>query len=257
MIVTFKDTKIICIFNLIIQWHIFSNFLAVIIKEKRIRENRRLHKILTPKNALMALNELKSDCLSKFNIVGQGTNFNAEIVLNNIRYEGEGTTKAAAKLDASEKAFRDLILFKMTQKHKRDITKQGNIHVMVLMNISITLQYWADTDGDTIMETDPEEEIPMVHLASFALHKLFSEWEAEGFSVPDLRGGPQIAPIQSGLGSVSIYCLSGWLKNTNFYLFSKPGRAITTTWEDSIYSHWTSGKSWNITPLYAVIYSNI
>lgn len=69
------------------------------------------------------------------------------------------------------------------------------------------------------METDPEEEIPMVHLASFALHKLFSEWEAEGFSVPDLRGGPQIAPIQSGLGSVSIISFLLEFKNFNFYLF--------------------------------------
>lgn len=36
-------------------------------------------------------------------------------------------------------------------------------------------------------------EVPMMHLASFALHKLFSEWQAEGFEIPDFKtGGPAI-----------------------------------------------------------------
>lgn len=32
-----------------------------------------------------------------------------------------------------------------------------------------------------------QDEVPMMHLASFALYKLFSEWEAEGFQIPDFR----------------------------------------------------------------------
>lgn len=35
--------------------------------------------------------------------------------------------------------------------------------------------------------TDAAEEVPMMHLASFALHKLFSEWQAEGFEIPDFK----------------------------------------------------------------------
>lgn len=31
------------------------------------------------------------------------------------------------------------------------------------------------------------EEVPMMHLASFALHKLFTEWQNEGFEIPDFR----------------------------------------------------------------------
>lgn len=33
------------------------------------------------------------------------------------------------------------------------------------------------------------EEVPMMHLASFALHKLFTEWQADGFEIPDFRVG--------------------------------------------------------------------
>lgn len=32
-----------------------------------------------------------------------------------------------------------------------------------------------------------EEALPMIQLASFALHKLFTEWEYEGHSVPQLK----------------------------------------------------------------------
>lgn len=42
-----------------------------------------------------------------------------------------------------------------------------------------------DTDGK---EENPAE-VPMLHLASFALHKLFTEWQAEGFDIPDFKAG--------------------------------------------------------------------
>lgn len=32
-------------------------------------------------------------------------------------------------------------------------------------------------------------EVPMLHLASFALHKLFTEWQSEGFEIPDFKNG--------------------------------------------------------------------
>lgn len=32
-----------------------------------------------------------------------------------------------------------------------------------------------------------EEALPMIQLASFALHKLFTEWEYEGHKVPQLK----------------------------------------------------------------------
>lgn len=50
----------------------------------------------------------------------------------------------------------------------------------------------ATADGDQDDE-EPEEEVPMLHLASFAIHKLFSEWQSEGFNIPDFKTG-QVPP---------------------------------------------------------------
>lgn len=44
-------------------------------------------------------------------------------------------------------------------------------------------------NGDGDDKADDESEVPMMHLASFALHKLFSEWQAEGFEIPDFKAG--------------------------------------------------------------------
>lgn len=41
-----------------------------------------------------------------------------------------------------------------------------------------------------------ESEVPMLHLASFALHKLFSEWQSEGFEIPDFKIGGATSPVQ-------------------------------------------------------------
>lgn len=41
-------------------------------------------------------------------------------------------------------------------------------------------------------EEEGEEEVPMLHLASFAIHKLFSEWQSEGFNIPDFKIGQPV-----------------------------------------------------------------
>lgn len=51
----------------------------------------------------------------------------------------------------------------------------------------------ADNENDN----EDESEVPMMHLASFALHKLFSEWQSEGFEIPDFRTGGTTSPIES------------------------------------------------------------
>lgn len=48
---------------------------------------------------------------------------------------------------------------------------------------------------DAENETD-ESEVPMLHLASFALHKLFSEWQSEGFEIPDFKIGGATSPVE-------------------------------------------------------------
>lgn len=59
-------------------------------KIKRLRRNRRLRKILTPKNALMSLHELLGTGLSEFNILPEERGFVASVFVNNVQYEGRG-----------------------------------------------------------------------------------------------------------------------------------------------------------------------
>lgn len=59
-------------------------------KVKRLRRNRRLRKILTPKNALMSLHELLGPALSEFSILPEERGFVATVFVNNVQYEGRG-----------------------------------------------------------------------------------------------------------------------------------------------------------------------
>lgn len=59
-------------------------------KIKRLRRNRRLRKILTPKNALMSLHELLGNGLSEFSILPEERGFVATVSVNNSQYEGRG-----------------------------------------------------------------------------------------------------------------------------------------------------------------------
>lgn len=54
-------------------------------------------------------------------------------------------------------------------------------------------------------ENDNEEEgeeVPMLHLASFALHKLFSEWQSEGFEIPDFKIGATTTPMETTAAAI-------------------------------------------------------
>lgn len=131
-----------------------------------MRQNRKLFRMLTPRNAIAALNELHGQSVNESTVVPtQGNKFEAEITINNVRYVGTGTSKMQAKNAASEKALRDLVINKFQQVKNQEVSN-------VL------------SGDDVNMETeDKAEDVPMLQLASFALHKLFSEWEAEGFEI--------------------------------------------------------------------------
>lgn len=69
-------------------------------REIRQRQNRRLRKLLTPKNALMALYELIGNKNCDFKINADAKGFLAEVLVNNVRYEGRGEhIKLLAKND--------------------------------------------------------------------------------------------------------------------------------------------------------------
>lgn len=158
------------------------------LREKRIRQNNRLRKLLTPKNALMALNELSGITLSDYTITPKETGFLAEVLVNNVRYEGRGSSKIAAKNNASEKALRDQIIQKMAMRPRKlsISSKSGGVGDKPT-NDSMNDDGDNDDDVEMADESNSEETVPMMHLASFALYKLFNEWESDGFEVPDLK----------------------------------------------------------------------
>lgn len=92
--------------------------------------------------------------------------FNAKITINNVKYEGIGNSKMQAKNVACEKALRDLVVNKFHTMKNQDAQSESD---------------------DVIMDDEKEEEVPMLQLASYALHKLFTEWENEGFDIPFLK----------------------------------------------------------------------
>lgn len=149
-------------------------------KLKRLRQNRRLRKLLAPKNALMSLNELMGSSISDYTIIPEERGFVAQVFVNNVQYEGRGLSKIQAKNNASEKALRDIIIQKMITTPKAAL-KGLNINSPGSANEDVEMQ------DSTEEKDDSTEEVPMLHLASFALHKLFSEWQADGFEIPDFK----------------------------------------------------------------------
>ncbi|CRK99688.1 CLUMA_CG013007, isoform A [Clunio marinus] len=135
-------------------------------KEKRVRQNRKLFRILTPRNAIAALNELHGQSINESVVLpAQGNKFEAEITINNVKYTGLGSNKMQAKNAASEQALRDLIIKKFHQIKNQEITIPSS-------------------EDDVPMDEDKGDDVPMLQLASYALHKLFAEWEAEGYEIP-------------------------------------------------------------------------
>ncbi|XP_050099789.1 double-stranded RNA-specific editase 1-like [Anopheles aquasalis] len=137
-------------------------------KERKARQMRRLRKWLTPKNAVVALHELHGPGMSEFTIKTTGQETKAEIIINNIKYEATAPNKTLAKAKVSEQALRDMAIAEMAKA-----------------------QHTETSTGETAMDCESIEyladNVPMMHLASFALYKLFSEWQNEGFDVPAIK----------------------------------------------------------------------
>ncbi|KAL0838473.1 hypothetical protein ABMA28_016602 [Loxostege sticticalis] len=149
-------------------------------KEKRRRQNEHLRRIITPKNALMVLNEmmLHEQLTNQFKVEPaeapqqyyktQKTSFCADLTLDGVTYKGYGENKLMARNAAAEQAIRDLIIKRMNKA----------------VSLDLTADQVNENQLDKLEDDDP---LPMIQLASYALHKLFSEWEYEGHKVPQLR----------------------------------------------------------------------
>lgn len=152
-------------------------------RDKKLRQNRQLRKSMLPKNALMALNEVKGVTISDFTInCNPDGGFTAIVTVNSKQYEGKGLSKTAAKNLACEKALRDYIIAKMTPKPKK-IQKFSD---------PINIEQMEGIEGDNC--DAPEDDLPMLNLASFAIYKLFAEWEREGYIVPEMHPSSNAVP---------------------------------------------------------------
>lgn len=129
----------------------------------------------------MALNELKGVSLSEFTINNNpGGGFTALVTVNNSQYEGRGNSKVAAKNNACEKALRDFIIAKLREKPRH--TKGSSC------NNSVCNEPMDTSDDNTQNSNlDDSDDVPMINLASFAIYKLFSEWENEGYVIPEMH----------------------------------------------------------------------
>ncbi|CAG4982555.1 unnamed protein product [Colias eurytheme] len=150
-------------------------------KERRRRQNQNLRKLLTPKSALMVLNEIMpgeqpvfkvEPVLDKQFYKSTDTCFCAEVTVEGKTFKGCGETKANARHAAAELAIRELI-----------ISRLGRLQDAA----TATAATEQTGTGEETMECTEEEPMPMIQLASFALHKLFSEWEGTGLRVPHFR----------------------------------------------------------------------
>uniref|UniRef100_A0A1A9W0G7 DRBM domain-containing protein n=1 Tax=Glossina brevipalpis TaxID=37001 RepID=A0A1A9W0G7_9MUSC len=94
--------------------------------------------------------------------MGNGEGFVVLVKVNGKQYEGNGISKPTAKSSACEKALRDYYLRKKYAK-----------------------ECIAPTDGER-EEVDSDKEL-ILNFASFALHKLYYEWEKESLIVPRLH----------------------------------------------------------------------
>ncbi|XP_026313994.1 uncharacterized protein LOC113225796 isoform X6 [Hyposmocoma kahamanoa] len=171
-------------------------------KERRRRQNENLRRLLTPKNALMVLNEmLPNEQLANNNAVLQQFkvepanpyyskqhSFCADLTVAGNSYKGYGENKLTARNAAAEQAIRDLIIKKMNKVLSGDAaTAAATAAAAAASAAGAGPGAGAAAGSPGADENSEEEALPMIQLASFALHKLFSEWEYEGHKVPQLK----------------------------------------------------------------------
>ncbi|XP_046965616.1 double-stranded RNA-specific editase B2 isoform X2 [Vanessa cardui] len=186
-------------------------------KERRRRQNENLRRLLTPKNALMVLNEIMpgEQVASQFKVeaVSGGAQFYrpnahsfcADLTLHGNSYKGYGENKLTARNAAAEQAIRDLMLQRMARLLAD--SRDGNGSTTGSTAGSCTGAGGGAKEGEEPPEGEgesEEESLPMIQLASYALHKLFAEWEYEGHKVPNLRpassaaeGAAEAAPART------------------------------------------------------------
>ncbi|KAK9504036.1 hypothetical protein O3M35_010477 [Rhynocoris fuscipes] len=143
---------------------------------KKRRQNARLRNILAPKNAMMVLHELHPELKMTISEQPNAANqmgYTVEIEIDGKIYRGHGMSKITAKQAGSENALKAVLLEKLEQNNVKGADGSPNKF---------------GPGGKQIQEDD----VPWGSLASFALYKLFSEWQSQGFQLPASSGLPAV-----------------------------------------------------------------
>jgi hypothetical protein len=102
-------------------------------------------------------------------------------------HTGQGLSKPLAKQNAAENALKALLLEKMAQAAMKVDSSEGLEPVQEDTNsgtVNAPNTEGSDEMSDTSKPETPEDDVPWGNLASFALYKLFTEWQSQGTHVP-------------------------------------------------------------------------
>ncbi|KAL1140286.1 hypothetical protein AAG570_000218, partial [Ranatra chinensis] len=169
-------------------------------KIRKRRQNARLRHILSPKNAMMVLHELHPElrivATEQLNAANQMV-YTVEIEIEGKTYQGHGMSKLAAKQAGCENALKAVLLEKMA---KSNIKVDSSEPMKVENEEEITGNNGSANPSEETSESaggenaatlpnrprrqHPEDDVPWGSLASFALYKLFSEWQSQGIQLP-------------------------------------------------------------------------
>jgi hypothetical protein len=114
-------------------------------------------------------------------------------------YTGQGLSKPAAKQNAAENALKALLLEKMAQNAQAS-DGDGDVPMKEEPDTSMGTQDvppgeeppLLDEEGKPMsrqFQQQPEDDVPWGSLASFALFKLFNDWQSQGTQLPLARSG--------------------------------------------------------------------
>ncbi|KRT79582.1 hypothetical protein AMK59_6674, partial [Oryctes borbonicus] len=136
--------------------------------ERAKRRNVRLRKLLQPKNALMIINELVGHVPFDVSETKTGNAFEdvykAAVSIEGKDHVGYGKSKALAKTSAAEMAVRSMILNKLR------ITAQAAPATTEEESKEVRME----------VTEENQDDVSWTHIASFAIHKLFSSWGDDG-----------------------------------------------------------------------------
>ncbi|KAF6203526.1 hypothetical protein GE061_001857 [Apolygus lucorum] len=185
---------------------------------RKRRQNARLKSILAPKNAMMVLHELHPDLKQEVKEINNAANqpsYTCTIEIDGENFVGMGMSKMIAKQGASEAALKAVLLKKLEENNLKAANApasklEGQWEEDVNMTdvsqdskATETPEGGEQNGATTKTHVIPEDDVPWGSLASFALYKLFAEWQSQGFQLPPVSGLQGVSAPKSNAPAVA------------------------------------------------------